>query len=392
MTPETAYPPFSLKNLLETVFVPIKGCRVCILIDLDDPRDITGFRYLEDPRYPIQHKAYHVFYKALHDGVMEQLGLSGGEIFAYRTTGGSNLDLDDQAFAPDGREISLDRDVYPHYSLILCISSYSATAPLTAKARQYGFRGSTMHGVNDIILRSGLCVDYNEVSREAELLRKGMTRADAFEIDFEFLGRTSTLRLITDRQEAQKSQGLCHGLEPDIANLPAGEVYYVPTGAEGAFPMQYEHDPATLGLMEVKNGRIVQATLLEGDAETVARHNARLAEDPVTGEIGELGLGTQELPFSGSDIQDEKIRGTVHVATGRSDHLGGGLTPDRFADARHATHDDILFSREKTPRINVAQVRMYRDGKETVIIENFQPAAYMRNLLLPGSKVRNPNA
>ena len=50
------------------------------------------------------------------------------------------------------------------------------------------------------------------------------------------------------------------------------------------------------------------------------------------GAIGELGFGTQVLPFSGRDIQDEKILGTVHIATGRDDHLGGNITPDLFKE------------------------------------------------------------
>ena len=110
-------------------------------------------------------------------------------------------------------------------------------------------------------------------------------------------------------------------------------------------------------------------------------HNAKLTSDPVTGELGELGFGTQELPVSGRDIQDEKILGTMHVATGRSDHLGGRLTPDLFASKKNATHDDILFSPSKTPEINVPQVRMRRAGRTEVLIENFTPAAYMRALL-----------
>jgi hypothetical protein len=101
----------------------------------------------------------------------------------------------------------------------------------------------------------------------------------------------------------------------------------------------------------------------------------------VTGELGELGFGTQELPVSGRDIQDEKVLGTMHVATGRSDHLGGSLTPDRFANKMNATHDDILFSPSKTPEIEVTQVRMQRDGQTEVLIEHFEPAAYMRGLL-----------
>jgi len=91
-----------------------------------------------------------------------------------------------------------------------------------------------MHGLNDIILKSGLAVDYNEVSKKAELLRKGLTGADWVEIDFEVDNKKYQIHLDLNQQEAQKSHGLCcEG--PDIANLPAGEVYFVPTMLRGAF-------------------------------------------------------------------------------------------------------------------------------------------------------------
>jgi hypothetical protein len=375
----TSFPPFSLSRLLRTTFAPRAGERVALLIDLPDPAQIKDFVFLRDPELSIQKYAHDIFYQGLKQGVLDELQLQGGELFAYQITGGSNLDLPDRCVAPDGSHLSLSKDVYPNYQIILCISTYSATAPLTAFAKQYGFRGATLHGVNEIILRTGLAVDYNEVSRQAEQLRLSMTRADAFEIDFEFVGQRSTLRLQTDRQEAQKSHGLCRGDQPDVANLPAGEVYFVPTGAEGAFPMRYSD--GTLGLMQVRDGRIQEATLVRGNAETVADHNARLTADPMIGVLGELGFGTQELPPSGRDIQDEKVLGTLHVATGRSDHLGGHLTPDLFATARNATHDDILFAPHKTPEIRVIQARMLRDGQSIPVIENYQPAAHLRQAL-----------
>ena len=383
MTDTSSPDDFSLTHLLETVFQPLKGCRIALMIDLQDPRDIIEWGFLDAEGYAVQKRAYQYFYQPLQKGGLNQIGCSGGDAYAYRTTGGSNLDLPDEAVTPDGETVSLSADVYPYYDLILCISDYSATAPLTAFAKKYGFRGATLHGVNDVILSSGLCRDYNEVAREAELLRAGLTRADAFEIDFECAGRTSTLRLITDGQEAQKSQGLCIGTEPDVANLPAGEVYYVPAGAEGIFPMIYEDEERTLSFMKVENGHIVDAEFIRGNEELVEEHKRRMASDPATGEIGELGLGTQNLPFSGADIQDEKVRGTVHVATGRSDHLGGDLTPDKFADAGNATHDDILFHPQKTPEILVKEVRMERDGETRVVINDYKPAAYMQGLLQP---------
>jgi aminopeptidase len=373
------FPPFSLTRLLKTTFDPQPGQRVCVLIDLANPRDIEGFKFLQDESLTIQRKAHDVFYLGLKNGVLAELGLTGGDIFAYEKTGGSNLDLSDEAFAPDGRQLSFEKDIYPNYDLILCVSTYSATAPLTASAKQHGFRGATLHGVNDIILGSGLAVDYDEVSVEAEKLRQGMTRADWVELDFQVGGQKHTLKLELGGQEAQKSHGLCRGSEPDVANLPAGEVYYVPVGAEGAFPMKYED--GTLGLLTVTGGRVVSSALISGNAATIEAHNRKLASDPVTGELGELGFGTQVLPVSGRDIQDEKIRGTFHLATGRSDHLGGSLTPDRFASRLNATHDDILFSREKTPEVTASEVRICRDNRVEVLLKDFHPAPYMESLL-----------
>ena len=38
------FPPFSLVNLLGTVFEPTDGCSVCILTDLDDPANETKIK------------------------------------------------------------------------------------------------------------------------------------------------------------------------------------------------------------------------------------------------------------------------------------------------------------------------------------------------------------
>ena len=373
------FPKFDLAKLLGTVFDPIEGCRVAILIDLPDTSQMKDFAFLSDPTLTIQEKAHSVFYQGLQGNVAKQLGVSGGEMFAYHETGGSNLDLPDEAVDSSGRTISLEASVYTQYDLILCISTFSATAPLTAFAKKFGFRGATLHGLNDIILATGLAVDYREVSREAEKLRLSLTKADSFEIDFEMDNNQYQLTIECGGQEAQKSHGLCLGKAPDIANLPAGEVYFVPTGASGQFPMKF--DDGTIAIMDVDEGRIHTSTFVTGDQSLVDAFNAKLKADPVTGEIGELGFGTQDLPVSGRDIQDEKVLGTLHVATGRSDHLGGHLTPDLFAEKLHATHDDILFSPSKTPEIRVTQARMNRGGETTVVIENFEPSSYLRNAL-----------
>jgi aminopeptidase len=374
------FPEFTLTRLLKSVFDPTEGCKVCVLIDLEDMGLMKGYGFLQADGHEIQRKAFEEFYLALKDGAMDELGMSGGEMFAYPMSYGSNLDLKDECRDAEGNELSLDGDIYPNYDIILCISTYSATAPLTEKCREFDFRGATLHGVNDIILNSGLAVDYNEVSADAEKMRLALTGAEEIEIDFTLEdGRTLTTVLILGGQEAQKSHGLCHGKTPDVANLPAGEVYFVPVDAHGEFPMKYED--GTLGILEVKDRDIISATLIEGDQAVIDEHNARLKDDPMTGTLGELGFGTQVLPVSGADIQDEKILGTCHMATGRDDHLGGDIVPGMFKKHENSTHDDILFAPHKTPNFDISQVRMKRGECETVLIEHFRPSEYLLTAL-----------
>ncbi|MEE3175939.1 MAG: hypothetical protein VX269_01125, partial [Verrucomicrobiota bacterium] len=171
----------------------------------------------------------------------------------------------------------------------------------------------------------------------------------------------------------------CKGSAPDIANLPAGEVYFVPVDAIGQFPMKY-HD-GTLGLLDVKDRNIYRSSLLEGDQVIIDEHNVRLKDDPVTGTLGELGFGSQVLPVSGADIQDEKILGTCHLATGRDDHLGGDIIPDMFKTHQNSTHDDILFAPHKTPDINISQIRMKRGEQFEILIEHFKPSQYLIDAL-----------
>ena len=375
------FPPFDLVRLLGTVFEPTQGCRVCILVDFDQPESlISGYSFLKKPGFPVQKKAYECFYLGLQNGALDELGMTGGEMFAFRCTRGSNLDLEDEVWDTKGNLLSLDADIYSNYDLILCISTFSATAPLTAKCKQFGFRGATLHGLNDVILNSGLAVDYHEVSGDAERLRLALTKADSIEIDFALEdGRVLTAWLGLDEQEAQKSHGLCLGRTPDIANLPAGEVYFVPADARGQFPMKYED--GTLGVLDVKNRCIVRSTLIEGNQATIDAHNSRLLDDPMTGTLGELGFGTQVLPVSGADIQDEKVLGTCHLATGRDDHLGGDILPSMFKKHENSTHDDILFAPHKTPNFNISQVRMRRGNQNEILIENFRPAQYLIDAL-----------
>jgi hypothetical protein len=370
---------FDLVRLLKKVFRPKAGERVGVFIDLNDPSQVSGLKFLNEVNGPTRRIAYQVFYRGLIEKQRE-LQLGTVEFFAYAMTGGSNLDLPETVVDLSGKTSQLVQDVLSRLDIVLYLSTFSATAPLTALAKKMGFRGATMHGCNETILRTGLSRDYEEVSAKAERFRLALTRCDSVVLELEALGQKYRLTLELGRQEAQKSHGLCH-TSGEIANLPAGEIYWVPTDAHGQFPVKFKED-ATLALMEVDKLRIRNAKLLRGNEATVQSALALFREDPATGELGELGLGTQVLPFAGADIQDEKVLGTVHVATGRDDHLGGSLDPSKFKDKRHATHEDILFAPHKTPEINLNGAWMHKGGKEVLLIQNYQPTDFVKQVAL----------
>ena len=367
---------FNLINLLTTCFgFPSDDLRIAILIDLPELDMMKDHSFLGHENFSVQSYAVDQFLNPLKGEVGNEYNVKNVDMYAFKTTYGSNLDPEDDAMDVQGNLLSLESDVYPNYDLILAITDYSLTAPLTAKAKEYNFRGATLHGLNQTILNSGLSVDYNKISRQAEVFREVLTKADFFELCFEINGTEYSLKLHCNGQEAQKSHGLCPPGKPDVANLPAGEVYFVPESAEGSFPFRFKD--GTIAELIVEKGRIIHAKFLSGDIELVESRNKQLAEDPATGIIGELGFGTQLLPFSGKDIQDEKIFGTCHVATGRSDHLGGNLTPDLFNSKMNASHDDILYAPPKTPEIIVSSVKMQKGGEEVEVFANYEPTDWL---------------
>lgn len=354
------FPHFDVEHFLRTIFHPARGEKVCILIDLDNPEEVVDFAFLQNVDLTIPRKAYASFYRELRNGVMQHMGLGACDFYAYASTGRHNRELPDGAIAPDGTVYSLEQDIFPTYDIVLSITTYAATAPLAAAAKKHNFRGAAMHGLNYTILRTGLSIDYEEVSRETEILRQAMTQADSIDIEFEIDPLHYHLHIDLGGAEAQKNDGLCR-FNPSVVNLPAGEVYFVPKEAVGSFPVQFED--GTLALMQADRKKVHTVILMRGDQRIVDEWQRKLKRDPSLGVISKLSFGTQALPFSGSSIQDEKILGAFHLGLGRTDTTS------------------FLYSPEKTPDILVKHIYMKRQGQTETLFENYHPAPSLENLL-----------
>jgi len=183
------FPPFDLERLLRTVFRVEARESFGVFTDLPDPRAVEGFAYLGHAGLGPQKLAFLVLYSGL---LASDLG--DAAFYAYRETGGSNLDLPGEVVTPDGRALPL-REALARHTISLFMGRYSATAPATALAKEMGFRGATMHGANEKVLATGLSVDYAQVSARAERLRGALTRALSARMQWGVRGREVALEI-----------------------------------------------------------------------------------------------------------------------------------------------------------------------------------------------------
>lgn len=358
---------FELAEFLKSAFAIKDGEKVCVLIDLEEPKDIKGGEFLRAGGHLAQKKAYELFYE----------GLKGADLFAYRMTGGNNLELSAEAMSLCGQVVDFKKDIYQKYDVIFSIGTFSATAPLAAAAKEYGFRGASMPGLNEMILNNGLNTDFKKMAAITEKVKSGMTGADSADIEFLVGDTTYKLHFYLGDQVAQKVDGICHKKKM-WTSLPAGKVYFVPYDAEGSFPMKFVD--GGIAICQVGKGCIKKMKLLSGESGEFSALQKKIESDKAFGIIGELGFGTAELPYSGNYLQDAKIFGTFHFGIGRNDHLNGSVNLARFKDKKKAAHEDILFSKERTPEIMIKKVTLKRNGKQELLIENNEPQKYLNQL------------
>ena len=107
------FPDFSLERLLVTCFghTPSARLKTCILIDLPDLSLMVGHRFLSENGFEVQKCAHDVFLKLLKEGVSERMGYSSTDFFAFKTTGGSNLDPEDELIDSEGNSLTFTEDL-----------------------------------------------------------------------------------------------------------------------------------------------------------------------------------------------------------------------------------------------------------------------------------------
>jgi len=164
----------------------------------------------------------------------------------------------------------------------------------------------------------------------AELRRRGQAIADVLSAGSEAritCANGSDLRLGLDGRTAIPDAGELTA-RGAFGNLPCGEGFISPDDAACHGTLVIDGTIAGVGIpsepvrLTVEGGRLTDASGAEGRALVEL-----LTADSEDGRvIAELGVGTNErAELTGNVLEDEKLLGTVHVAFGASEAIGGRI-------------------------------------------------------------------
>ena len=234
------------------------------------------------------------------------------------------------------------------HNIVIAATHYSLThcAAMTAARKNYGIRGCTLPGITDDLFVRSMQVSPKTLQSDGQRWK-------------ERLKGVRKIRIVTE-----KGTDLTFGIgkfpiwvdDADfrsagcVGNIPAGEVFMVPDDgtAQGrivadasiaSMPWK-ENDPDCI--IDIKKGAAVGF-----QSERGQQLKEMLAAAGSKGfVVAEFGIGTNSvLQISGNLLEDEKVKGTIHIAFGNSASMGGNndvpvhidcmvRQPDVFADGK----------------------------------------------------------
>ncbi|HMO50200.1 MAG TPA: aminopeptidase [Kiritimatiellia bacterium] len=324
---------FDLHKLLRDVFAPDERDTAVVMVDVP-----TG-TIADNPDWVERRHMAEIWRQGLLD-----LGVNVLPLLEYPATGANNGDLPakgKQAGVTVGMEAVLSTA-----TLVIAMTRYSATAPLSALTRRYpALRAASMPNVLRRMEQSALAADYREVARKATRMAEWLTRAESAEVVF-----ATGHRLVFDLRFriAHADDGMCRRDKTGfrVINLPSGEAFIVPY--EGEIPEEPSRTAGEIPLhwkghvyvLPVERNRIIE---VRGDGPDLDALRAHFALDPARRNVAELGLGCNDRALiTGNVLEDEKAG--FHWAYGRSEHLGGTVGPDRFSHPDHVVHHDVVYA------------------------------------------------
>ncbi|MCX7781613.1 MAG: aminopeptidase [Negativicutes bacterium] len=191
------------------------------------------------------------------------------------------------------------------------------------EASRAGTRIASLPGVTADMLCRTLAADYRKMAQASRQFADILTAGSQAEL---ITPAGTKLTMSLAGRKGGPDTGI--NLEPgSFSNLPAGEAYIAPLEetAEGILVI----DGAMSGVgvvgtpirMTVEKGFV---TRIEGGPEAAKLEALLAAHGKLAYNIAELGIGTNDqAQITGNVLEDEKVKGTVHIAVGNNTGFGG---------------------------------------------------------------------
>lgn len=348
-----------LHKLFTDVFHPEPD--ECVVVIADAPHGD-----LQDHQAWQERREMAVEWQLAWVSLSEQVGFEVLPLVSFPASGAHNANLPLDAGDPMALEMALGKA-----TLALALTQFSATAPLSAWASAHNdFRAASLPQVARRMEQTALAADYARVATRCQVLKDALMKAEMAQVAFS----TGHVWQVDLRfREAKMDDGqLPRGKTGfPIINLPSGESFQVPyegekSGVEsltcGEIPVAF--DDARV-VFHVEKNRIVTVS---GDEPKAGELRDFFDVDPMRRNIAELALGCNDKAVVwGNVLEDEKAG--FHWAYGRSEHLGGVVSPDDFGAPENIVHQDIVYAKDSP--IQVALLTLTDvSGQEKVILRD----------------------
>ncbi|MFX0212332.1 MAG: hypothetical protein ACFFDT_40540 [Candidatus Hodarchaeota archaeon] len=359
---------FNLQKFFLDIFAPRKNEKVLFLLDMPTKDNPDNEEWRDRRRMAIR------WYSTLKE-MATKLNINILPMAFYSATGANNAPLPSKGTVNNIEKPM--RDIIKRATLCIAMTEFSATAPLVTYGREFPrLRSASMPGVAPRMEKTALSADYSKVYERAHILAQKLTLAESARVlwstDQEFL---FDLRFRKGEADDGRLPPNLPPENPRLINLPSGEAYIAPYEGEhegkvsltaGEIPVLKKGELFTF---IVKENRIID---IQGDGPEANHFKQYFKKHcPICGNIAELGLGCNEKAVLwGNILEDEKVMG-LHLAYGRSEHIGGRVGPEAFPEGM-VIHEDIIYAKGTDPDSPyVAELTlMTPDGKEELILQN----------------------
>jgi len=208
------------------------------------------------------------------------------------------------------------------YDVQILVTEKSLTHTLARRdATARGARIATMPSITEDIANRCLDIDYEALRRESERVYNILKKGSEVRVTTE--SGTDITFLVGSSGFFGREGGLFDS-PGSFGNLPEGEVSFAPSACEGTYVVDASFPD--LGLLDspltfkAAAGMVHEITGARSD-EVIQRLDR---VGPRAYRVAELGIGLNpKARITGNILEDEKVRGTVHIAVGNNLSYGG---------------------------------------------------------------------